>query len=83
MLNAGIVHEHVERAEFFFGCADYVGNFGGLGHVGGRKSRLDAEVLFDACADLLDLRLVAKAIEHDIGPVLRECTGGSEPYARG
>ena len=34
VLDAGIVDQHVERAEFLFGGGDHGGDLGRLGHVG-------------------------------------------------
>ncbi len=54
-LDAGIVDEHVDRAEGLFAERDHFGDFGGLGHVGGRVHRLDLEVGLDGGAFLLDV----------------------------
>ena len=83
MLNAGIVDQHVERAEFFFGGRDHRRDFRGLGHVGRRIKRLDAEFLFEARALLLDRVLVAETVEHDIGAVGGQRPRGGQPDAGG
>ncbi len=62
---------------------DHGGDLGGLGHVGGRIDRLDAELLLDAGALLLDLGLVAEAVDQDVGAVLGEGAGDAEADARG
>ena len=59
----------------FSAVRDHVGDFGRLGHVGGRIARLDAEILLDAGAFLFDGGLVAEAIEHDVGAFLRRARG--------
>ena len=80
-LNAGIVHQHVERAEILSRLADHGGDLGRLAHVGARIERLDAEVLLEAGALFLDRGLVAEAVEHDVGAGLGQRAGGGEPDA--
>ena len=62
---------------------DHVGDLGGLGHVGARIERLDAELLLDAGALFLDRGLVAEAVDHDVGAVLGERARDGEPDAGG
>ena len=83
VLDAGIVDEHVDRAERLLGGLDHVGDLGRLGHVGGRIDRLDAEILLDAGALLLDRGLVAEAVDHHVGAVLGEGAGDAEADAGG
>ena len=83
VLDAGIVDQDVARAELLFGRLDHRGDLGRLGHVGRRIERLDAELLLDAGALLLDLGRSAEAVDHDVGAVLGERAGDAEPDAGG
>ena len=47
----------------FSAVRDHGGDLGGLGHVGGRIARLDAELLLDAGALLFDRGRVAEAVD--------------------
>ena len=66
VLNARIVDQDVDRPGNLRGLADHGGDLGGLGHVGGIVECLDAELGFEAGPDLLDLVLVAEAVDHHV-----------------
>jgi hypothetical protein len=72
MLDAGIVHQDVDRAEPLLGGRDHGGDLGRFRHVGARIERLDAELGGDRRALLLDLGCLAETVDHDVGAVLRE-----------
>ena len=74
MLDAGIVDEDVDGAEFLLGVGDHGGDLVGLAHVGGGIAHRDAVLLGEAGAQRLDLAGVAEAVEDDIGAV-----GGKRP----
>ena len=83
VLDAGVVDQDVDAAEGLLGRRDHRGDLGGLGHVGRRVERLDAEFLLDAGALLLDRGGVAEAVDHDVGAVLGERPGDAEADAGG
>ena len=62
---------------------DHGGDLGALGHVGAGVDRLDAEILFDAAALLLDRRGVAEAVDDDVGAFLGEGAGDGQADAAG
>jgi hypothetical protein len=83
VLNAGIIDQHIERAEARLSTFDHVGDLIGLGHVGRRICGLDAEILLDAGALFLNSVLVAEAVDGDIGALRGEGAGHGETDARG
>jgi hypothetical protein len=78
VLYAGIIHEDIERPEFFLGGANHVGDLAGLGHVSRRIACGHTEFFFDSGANFLDLGFIAEAVKHDIGAVLRESARSRE-----
>ena len=83
VLDAGVVDQDVAGAELALRRLDHGGDLGGLGHVGARVDRLDAELLLDAGALLLDGVGRAEAVDQDVGAVLGERAGDAEADAGG
>ena len=83
VLDAGVVDEHVDLAEQLARVLDHAGDLGGLGHVGGGIGGLDPEALLELHAGLLDLGLVAEAVEHHVHAGLGEGLGDAEADAAG
>ena len=81
-LDAGIVHQHVDRPEGGFGRGDHGGDLVRLGDVGARVDRLDAELLLQPGALLLDRGRVAETIDGDVRALLGEGARDREPDAR-
>ena len=82
-LDAGIVDQHIHAAQLLFGGRDHGGDFLALAHIGAVINRLDAEILFDGGAFLLNRVLVAEAVDHHMRTVLRIDAGDGQADARG
>ena len=83
VLDAGIVDQHVDRAELLFRLRDHRVDLGRLGHVGARIDCLDAEFLLEPGAFFLDRGSVAEAVDDQIGAVLGHGAGDGQPDAGG
>ena len=58
---------------------DHGGDLAGLRHVGAGIARLDAELLLQAAALLLDRARLAEAVEHHVGAGFGQRAGDGEP----
>jgi hypothetical protein len=81
VLNARVVEQDVERAELVRGGADHFGDVGRLAHISGRVTCFHSEIFLDPGTDFFDLGLIAEAVEHDFGAVLRERARSGEADA--
>ena len=77
MLYAGIVDQHIDPAELLQGDLHHGGDLRGLAHVGIVVSSFDAKLFFYVSADCIDLRDLAKTIEHDVGAGSGQAAGDS------
>ena len=83
VLNAGIVDQDVDRAEFAHRIHDELSDLGRLRHVCGGVADADAVLLGDTVAQPLDRRRIAKAVQHHIAALGRQSAGDAEPDAAG
>jgi len=72
VLDARVVDEHVDAAEFGERRSHHRLDRFRLAHVGAVVARFDAELAFEGGAQLLDFRSVAETVEDDIGAFARK-----------
>ena len=75
VLDAGVVDEDVDPAEFGGRLLDHAGDLVGLGHVRARVGGPHAACIGDVPAQPLDLAGVAEAVEQHVGARLGELLG--------
>ena len=83
MLDAGIVDEDVDRAEFLGRLLDQRPAVGALRHVGLDVDDLGRMLLGDRLGDRMVLRRVGEGIDHHIAAVGGKRIGDGKPDARG
>ena len=83
MLDAGIVDQDIDRAQPGHRVAHQQTAAVGARQIGIAMEHPDAELALQAGAQGLDLLGVAKAVEHDIGPLPRQGAGNSQTDAAG
>jgi len=83
VLDAGIVDEDVEPAEFSQSRFDHLGDRVRLRHVGGGIVDANAVILGDAFACRLDLLRLAEAVQHHVGARAGQRARDAEPDAAG
>ncbi|MNZ91650.1 hypothetical protein D3C78_1106430 [compost metagenome] len=72
MLDAGIVDEHIHRAEFFVRGLDEVGDLVRFRHIRGVVKHTPAAFGFQQQPQFFDLVFVAEAVQYDIGALPRK-----------
>jgi hypothetical protein len=82
MLDAGVVDQDVDAAEFLRSGCDQRGNLSRLAHVGRRIVHGDAVLPFQADTQSLDLVFVAEAVEHEVDAPFRQCPRDAKPDPR-
>ncbi len=83
VLDAGIVDQDVDPAEFLGGVCHHGLDLSWLGHVCVVVGGLHPELGADVGVQLLDLLGVAEAVEHDVGALFGQRARDPEPDARG
>ena len=83
MLDAGIVDEDVEPAEFAQSRFDHLGDRGGARHVGAGIVDANVVILGDAFAGSFDLLRLAEAVQHYVRASAGERAGDAETDAAG
>jgi len=80
-LDAGIVDQHIDRAEGVHGAADQFRDTGGRHQVGAVIAGTDTEIGLDRLADRFDLVLGLDAVQHHVHSRPGEAAGNAEADA--
>ena len=83
VLDAGIVDEDVEPAEFAQSCFDHRADRVRFRHVGGGVVDANVVILGDAFARSFNLLRLAEAVQHHVGASPGERAGDAETDAAG
>ena len=67
VLNAGVVHQDVDAAEFGPGLIDHLLDLVGIGDIGAGIHHANIVLPLEIAHDFVDLVGRAEAVEHDIG----------------
>ncbi len=83
VLNAGVVHQDIDAAEFGPGLIDHLLDLVGIGNIGARIHHADIVLPLEIADDFVDLVGRAEAVEHDIGAGPGKPGGDTEPNTAG
>jgi hypothetical protein len=83
VLDAGIIDEDVEPAEFAKRRCNHLGDRFRIRHVGAGIADTHAEILGDAALHRFDLFGLAEAVQHDVRACVGKCPRDAKPDAAG
>jgi hypothetical protein len=83
VLNACVVDQDVEPAEFMQRCRNHLGDRFRIRHIGAGIADTHAEILGDAVSHRFDLFRLAEAVQHDVRACAGESPRDAEPDAAG
>ncbi len=83
MLDARVIHQHVDRAELRDGALEHRGDRRRPRHVGTVVGHGDAVSRSQPGGDALDLGALAEAVQHDVGAFAGQARRDAKPDAGG